>query len=187
MELANCLEITSVLGSWYLVSSTCRPSRPPGSLAPTLCGSQSFRKIIFVTSFWDEVAGEIGKEREQALVDRYLWREIEDGAKTGRFDDSRELALRVLREMADSKIVLDVQKELVEKSKPFHKTAIGAELQAGISENKERVQVQAESLTKRINSRRDAQTVKILKMERGEIDARSGLKEEEARLRSYIK
>ncbi|KAF2683653.1 P-loop containing nucleoside triphosphate hydrolase protein, partial [Lentithecium fluviatile CBS 122367] len=130
-----------------------------------LCGTQTLRKVVFVTSFWDQVKGEVAEQREAELRDNFLAEEINNGAKMMRSDGSRESAISALATCGGSKVVLQVQQELVEEKKPFYRTAIGVELQADIIQRRESIQKVREELGKQLDKETRLEKAELLKAE----------------------
>jgi len=82
-----------------------------------LCGGNAFKKIIIVTTMWDEVDEETGATREEELKGIFWKSMINLHASVGRFIGTRDSAFRVIAPLLDeenSRIALSIQKELVD-------------------------------------------------------------------------
>ncbi|KKA25893.1 hypothetical protein T310_0096 [Rasamsonia emersonii CBS 393.64] len=131
MELADYLEVTyraQFMTSGVVYMQNIAAPRMTGSAVSNLnylrklCGMQSFSKIAFVTTFWGtQYDDELGERHEQELKEEFWSEEIRHGAKVRRF-------------FRDAKVVLDIQKELVEEDKPFGGTAVGVAIADSIKD-----------------------------------------------------
>lgn len=85
-----------------------------------LCGDDCLQNVTLVTTMWDELlrqpGGEAcGQEREdELLMTRAFWGAMRAaGARTLRYDGSRERAIQIVQDMLEQeKMDLDIQKEM---------------------------------------------------------------------------
>ncbi|KAH7129196.1 P-loop containing nucleoside triphosphate hydrolase protein [Dactylonectria macrodidyma] len=121
-----------------------------------LCGTQSFKKVAFVTTFWDVVHKDMGERREDELRENFWSAEMEHGAIMKRLDRGRTSALEVLSELAGKPpVVLEVQRELVVEEKPFEQTAIGKEFVQKTQEFVESLENKADFMRKKLEQLSD--------------------------------
>jgi hypothetical protein len=83
-----------------------------------LCGDQAAKKVVLVTTMWDEVQQDTGVFREIELFEKYWNTMISYGASTARFSNSANSAWEIIGS------ILFVQ-ELVDHKKPFSETKAG--------------------------------------------------------------
>ncbi|KAJ2891527.1 hypothetical protein MKZ38_000236 [Zalerion maritima] len=108
-------------------------SRKYLQLFRSLCGDHAMGNVILVTTWWDAIHEEnlgAAKLREQELVDKY-WAPMQDrGSYATQFDGSRDSAESLVLELFQGRrsVVLDIQRELVDKDKEMGSTAAGRQL-----------------------------------------------------------
>jgi hypothetical protein len=118
-----------------------------------LCGQGYLEKITLVSSFWDEVELDAGLHREAELTQTF-WRDsLAGGSRIARFENTRESAIRILEELAHSRIVLKIQQEVVDQGYEVINTAAGQFL------NKELVELRLEYEEKIVRLQRQIQQV----------------------------
>lgn len=95
-----------------------------------LLGEVSMSNVILVTSFWDTVDLNLGKEREQELIQsHYFWGGlVAKGSRVARSSADPRSALAILETFSsyDYGVVLDIQRELVEEGLALYQTQAGA-------------------------------------------------------------
>jgi hypothetical protein len=95
-----------------------------------LCGEDSMKKTVLVTTNWDSgTSNELYIERETEIIVKYWGRIIEKGGKVHRFWRNRESAWAIidnLLQSADFRDPLLLQKQLVDDKIPFSKTEAGS-------------------------------------------------------------
>lgn len=98
-----------------------------------LCGDQAARHVVLVTTMWDEIKRiDLAEEREDGLK-KYWNPLLEQGATTGRFDNSQQAAWKILDSLITrtdgvSRIALLLQEEMVDLGKQLRDTEAGQEL-----------------------------------------------------------
>ncbi|KAI6141093.1 P-loop containing nucleoside triphosphate hydrolase protein [Pisolithus tinctorius] len=94
-----------------------------------LCGRDTCKNVIFVTTMWDEVSEEVGSQREQELQSDFWRAMIKLGSTTHRFEGTAESARKIINSVSISppaeRRPLQIQREMVDKHLPLHKTAAG--------------------------------------------------------------
>ena len=110
-----------------------------------LCGDNPAEKVIFVTTMWDKISEDKGKEREAELRQNYWRPMLELGAKTDRFLQSDKACARnVVQRLMDSNTMATLfQEETVEKKRPIVETeaakTLYTQMQTLLSQHKETV------------------------------------------------
>jgi hypothetical protein len=92
-----------------------------------LCGSNALRHVIIVTTKWSRVDREAGERRETQSKQLHWRSMIEQGTRLYQWrDDSspKEIVHDLLKTFSGG-IVLDIQKEMVDKGKSFGDTGVG--------------------------------------------------------------
>jgi len=98
-----------------------------------LCGAEALRKVVLVTTFWDEVDPIVGEERERELRESTLFWAImlSRGSKVFRHYNRRSTAKAVVRHLLDIRTeqdqgtFLDIQREMVDQMKNLDQTSAG--------------------------------------------------------------
>ncbi|KJA16047.1 hypothetical protein HYPSUDRAFT_325670 [Hypholoma sublateritium FD-334 SS-4] len=110
-----------------------------------LCGADTFKNVVVLTTFWDEVAPAVGEKREEELRSKFFKGVVDGGARFMRHDRTAASAGAVLSyvfaELAP--VVTQIQTELGVERKTLVDTAAGAvqqeEIERVISQHKEEV------------------------------------------------
>ena len=96
-----------------------------------LCGDKAIEKVMLVTTMWDRIEREKGKQREEELVTRFWAKMIEHNASHDRFDNSDSSAWRIIQYFVHREAlrqVLLLQEELVDLKKHINETTAGMAL-----------------------------------------------------------
>jgi hypothetical protein len=104
-----------------------------------LCGQKAMPNVVLVTTMWDKVDKEEGKQREEELMNEF-WKDIvADGSRTARFERTFESAWDIVGSILDknSGTVLLAQEEMGSVGKPFHKTKAGSDARRSAPEMSE--------------------------------------------------
>ena len=102
-----------------------------------LCGPDPMENIILTTSFWGKVTKEEGLAKETELrTNPDFWAEmIEEGAKTARFENTRESGLSLIESLIpQGKIALQIQREMCDEGVPLAETKAGEHVNEEIAE-----------------------------------------------------
>ena len=97
-----------------------------------LCGRDSFKNVVIVTTMWDKVTSEEGQQREKELrLSDNLFKPLMDGGATmKRYDGTRESARNVIQDFLCKKATTaKIVHELVVEKKNLLDTQAGMELQ----------------------------------------------------------
>ena len=99
-----------------------------------LCGDQAVKKVVLVTTMWDEFEGETDpqthNQRERALFDTYWKKMINYGASTARFLNSPDSAWKIIDpflKQHETEVLL-LQEELVDLKRALNETQVGKTL-----------------------------------------------------------
>ena len=94
-----------------------------------LCGRDSLKNVILVTTMWDEVQDQsTGSEREKELLSNF-WKDMVDhGSRTYRFGGSPESAWEIINHLdlngsRERRTSLQIQREMVDENTPFDQTS----------------------------------------------------------------
>lgn len=102
-----------------------------------LCGKESLRNVLIVTTMWSGVDPNIGETREQelAMSDDLFKPVLDEGAQLVRHDGREESAQGILRRLIHNDgVPLRIQRELVDEGKLLADTAAGTELSNQLTE-----------------------------------------------------
>ncbi|KAG8216976.1 P-loop containing nucleoside triphosphate hydrolase protein [Butyriboletus roseoflavus] len=102
-----------------------------------LCGKDSLRNVLIVTTMWSSVDPNVGATREEelAMSDDFFKPVLDEGARLVRHDGGQESAQGILRHLIHNEgTPLRIQRELVDERKPLADTAAGAELSHQLTE-----------------------------------------------------
>ena len=98
-----------------------------------LCGQDSFKNVIIVTTMWDRVTLVEGQQREQELMlGDDLFKALVDGGATMARHDGNRLALDVIQDLSHSDTIAQIVRELVIEEKSLLDTEAGMELQSEV-------------------------------------------------------
>ena len=93
-----------------------------------LCGAKALKNVVLVTTMWDEVGKEEGRNREDELTTRYWKTMIKLGCRTSRFYNNTESALDIVSQFQDARCTVLLQKELVDLPLELAETSAGRTL-----------------------------------------------------------
>ena len=101
-----------------------------------LCGNNAFRKVQFVTTFWDEVPNAAAERRQGELEQTVYWGNMIDaGARTARhfndLDSARDIVGKLIQTRTDNDggTYLDIQEQMAAGS-PLNETTVGRNINA---------------------------------------------------------
>jgi len=100
-----------------------------------LCGDDSMKNIVILTTMWDKVTSEEGEQREQELKSsNNVFKPLLDkGAITMRHDRTPESADKVINYLrTKNPTTTQIVREIVEERKALEATAAGTELRSDI-------------------------------------------------------
>jgi len=151
-----------------------------------LCGEDSFKNVIIVTTMWDRVTLEDGQRREQELkLSGDLFKALMDGgAIMRRHDGTRESAFEVIQNFFNrNDTVAQIVRELEIEKKGLLDTEAGAELQ---SEVRNVLQKHQEDLRMLEDEIREAKQQRKKRMEEEAAAGRQKVLEDIAKLRREL-
>lgn len=93
-----------------------------------LCGSEPLKNVMLITTFWGRVDQSTAERREEELrtTPEFWGGMLRRGSKMGRFHDTQKSALAIIDTFLNKDpITLQIQKELVDESKPLIETGAG--------------------------------------------------------------
>ncbi|KAI3340464.1 P-loop containing nucleoside triphosphate hydrolase protein [Ustulina deusta] len=98
----------------------------------SLCGDDALRKVILVTTMWDIESRDIAEKREKELKEtaKYWGRMVAKGSQVLRHHNTQQSALALIETFIkdESKVVLGIQKEMVNDQKPLDMTEVGKDV-----------------------------------------------------------
>ena len=99
-----------------------------------LCGTEALKNVVLVTTMWDEVGEEEGKNRENELTANYWKAMIDLGCHTSRFYNNTKSALDIVSQFQDARCTVLLQKEMVDLHLELAETSAGRTLFAFLVE-----------------------------------------------------
>jgi hypothetical protein len=101
-----------------------------------LCGEDAFRKVVLVTTFWDQVDYATGERRERELKSEWdYWGEMMGrGSQVLRHEQGKRSAKEILKYVIDQRrsnnrpTPLAIQREMMVERKPLSQTGAGVEM-----------------------------------------------------------
>ncbi|KAF5238388.1 hypothetical protein FANTH_10335 [Fusarium anthophilum] len=124
-----------------------------------LCGKDSLKNVILVTTMWEGEDAATGEKREQELIATggFWGALVEEGAQVNRHNNTRSSAMSLLRTAAkNNRITISIQKEMVSEHKSLNETEAGIGLKSDILLAEQRVMKEmAEALEMERQARRD--------------------------------
>ena len=124
-----------------------------------LCGDQAAKKVVLVTTMWDEVQQDTGVCREKELFEKYWNTMINYGASTARFSSSADSAWEIIDPILKQHAaeVLLLQEELVDLKRALSETQAGkalySDLQRLLAEQRDIVRSLAEQARDQSNAK----------------------------------
>ena len=141
----------------------------------SLCGNDALKNVVLVTTMWDEVDEEEGRNRETELSTTYWKSMIELGCHTSRFYNDTRSAWDIVSQFQDARCAVLLQVELVDKHLKLPETSAGRILISFLIEfikkmKKRLAQIQAKLREGRYSANRvaveqdQAKTVEVLQI-----------------------
>ena len=93
-----------------------------------LCGPKALKNVVLVTTMWDEVEEEEGREREAELSANYWNTMLELGCRTSRFLNTTESAWDIVSQFQKARCTVLLQRELVDLHLELAETSAGRTL-----------------------------------------------------------
>nr|RBQ99978.1 hypothetical protein FVER53263_08695 [Fusarium verticillioides] len=124
-----------------------------------LCGKDSLKNVILVTTMWEGEDAATGERREQELIatDGFWGALVEEGAQVSRHNNTRSSAMSLLRTVAkNNRVTISIQKEMVSEHKDLNETEAGIGLNSNILLAEQRVMKEmSEALEMERQARKD--------------------------------
>ena len=93
-----------------------------------LCGKDALKNVILVTTMWDEVEEEEGRNREKELSNNHWNSMLELGCRTARFYNNTESAWDIVSRFQDARCTVLLQREMVDLGLELAETSAGRTL-----------------------------------------------------------
>jgi len=143
-----------------------------------LCGDNSLRSVVIVTTMWDEVTQLTGEEREKELAtkDVFFKPALDKGARLARHTDTLESAQAIIRSFIynqSTSVTLQIQEEL-SRGLCISDTCAGRELGRELFEQMERHRQEMQGLMSEMQEAsrmRDEESRQELALERSRMEA----------------
>jgi DNA repair exonuclease SbcCD ATPase subunit len=124
-----------------------------------LCGKDSLKNVILVTTMWEDEQPATGEKREQELIatNGFWGALVEEGAQINRHNNTRASAMSLLRTIAkNNRVTISIQKEMVSEHKDLNETEAGIGLNTDILLAEQRVMKEmSEALEMERQARKD--------------------------------
>jgi len=112
-----------------------------------LCGTQNFKNVIVLTTFWDRIDEEVGAMRESQLKSRFFKALVDGGACFMRHNRTMEIARDVFNHIFRLPPTnVQIQEEIRLKGKSLQETAAGSVLAAELEQLKVQHQEEIKNL-----------------------------------------
>jgi len=114
------------------------------SLWMSVCGENNFNALVLVTTYWDRGDRDMYLRREEAIRTAFWDKQIALGSKMFRHDEGKISAENIVSYLVQrkQKIVLELQKQLVEDKKAPEETTTGRDIQERV--NKQIAELEAD-------------------------------------------
>lgn len=120
-----------------------------------LCGEPSMGGVLLVTTFWNTERKEEYLRREQELASDHYWgKPIALGSKMFRQDEGRVSAEKIISYLVldrKQKLVLDIQKEMIDDKKGIKETTAGMSIYSELSKEIDRTEEELGTLREELN------------------------------------
>jgi GTP-binding protein EngB required for normal cell division len=147
-----------------------------------LCGDKNLSNVIMATNQWERVSEADGIERERQLKETpHFWGYMIDrGSQMHRHYNTRESALHLIDSLVGGtasrpKIVLDIQKQMVDEGKDLADTGAGQAVDDAISKERQRFAkeiAESQADIREALASRDRETASILEQHQKEMNER---------------
>ncbi|KAH7312521.1 hypothetical protein B0I35DRAFT_437209 [Stachybotrys elegans] len=119
-----------------------------------LCGQNCLKKVVLVTTMWDQVHDDTGEMRESELKktrDFWGWM-VEEGSSVYRHDHTKDSATRIIHTLAEHNepIVTDLQRELVDEHRRLNDTSAGRGMQSELVRQKKKLVDEYDDMGKKL-------------------------------------
>jgi hypothetical protein len=118
----------------------------------SLCGKKNLKNVIFVTTMWDQVLEDVGKERERELRQNFFRPILERGAHMFAYDGRAESGWSIIDRFVDDRFATLLQEELVDLKKELCETDAGRQLYGILEKLVEQQRKTADAIRKELDS-----------------------------------
>ncbi|KAI1420350.1 P-loop containing nucleoside triphosphate hydrolase protein [Xylaria sp. FL1777] len=120
------------------------------ALFRSLCGDNALKKIVLATTMWDITENEVAESREKQLKEtsKYWGGMVAKGSQVFRHDNTQKSAFALIEIFMkeESKIVLNIQNEMVHDHKPLDKTEAGNNIKTMLNEQEAKLEKEIQNL-----------------------------------------
>lgn len=166
----------------------------------SLCGAETYKNVVVLTTFWDRVSNEEGVKREKELRSRVFKDLVDGGSHFMRFNRTMDSANKVLRHILTlAPRNVQIQKEICVDGKDLEETAAGSvrqeEMARMISKHTEQIaELQAEEAAKQsdkaarrqLEEERDKLQKEVERLQNEASELRKGLDEKRDKLQEEL-
>lgn len=112
-----------------------------------ICGQEALKNVLLITSRWDGIDPSVGAERERQLKDKFWAYMVGHGSNISRFHGDRSSAISLVSQLlCRDRVVLQLQRELVDEGKDLNATVAGSYVDDNLERLKQQVQDELASL-----------------------------------------
>lgn len=128
-----------------------------------LCGPQAFRNVVLATTMWERVSEDEGIRREKELettADFWGWMK-DQGSSIHRHSNDRTSALRLIEHFVqkppdEAKVVLELQRQMVDEEMDLNRTDAGQEVDGGLAEERRKQEQNIRELREQLEEARES-------------------------------
>ncbi|KAJ4398853.1 hypothetical protein N0V91_009904 [Didymella pomorum] len=112
-----------------------------------ICGEEALKNVLLITSRWEGIEPSVGAERERQLKDNFWAYMVGRGSNISRFHGDRDSAITLVSQLlCREKVVLQLQRELVDEKKNLSATVAGSFVDDNLEKLKQQVSDELASL-----------------------------------------
>ncbi|PKS07357.1 hypothetical protein jhhlp_005959 [Lomentospora prolificans] len=122
-----------------------------------LVGDAALGNVILATTQWADVPEADGAKREDELMAKFWKPLVDEGARSVRYKGDHDSAVEIMKMvLAEPRVVLDIQRELVDERKPLLETAAGYTLNEQLVEMQQKYERQLNLVKEEMASKDEA-------------------------------
>ena len=150
-----------------------------------LCGNEALKNVVLVTTMWDEVEEEEGRDRETELSTKpEYWKTMLDlGCRTSRFYNNTESARDIISQFQDAQCTLLLQRELVDLRLELAETSAGRTLFSWLIEFIKNIKQLLAQLEAKLKQNRHSENRTVF--EKSKATTEATLRDADAKRRQY--
>jgi len=112
-----------------------------------ICGHEALENVLLVTSRWDGIDEVRGADRERQLKEKFWAYMVDRGSNICRFYGDRDSAISLVSQLlVRDKVVLQLQKELIDEGKDLNATVAGSYVEDNLEMLKRQVKEELASI-----------------------------------------